>query len=244
MFGEGFERRLAAEALGTLVLASTVVGSGIMGEQLAQGNIAVSLLANSLATGAILVVLILIFTPLSGAHFNPAVSLAFVLRGELSLKEGVAYAAVQIAGALAGAMLAHFMFLMDPVQTATQIRSGAAQWVSEAVATAALLLTILACLRHAPAQIPYAVGLVIMADYWATSSTSFANPAITIARTITDTFTAIRMQDAMIFIPVQLSSATATVFAVRWLFGEQPAVQAAAEAAQETDSESLTHQPK
>ncbi|MDZ4790747.1 MAG: MIP/aquaporin family protein [Hyphomicrobiales bacterium] len=219
----GIERRLVAETLGSCLLAAIVIGSGIMGEKLAGGNVAVALLANSIATGAGLVVLILTFGPISGAHFNPAVSLAFVLRSELPLREGAYYAAAQIGGALAGAVLAHVMFDMSMVQNATQIRTGLGQWVGEAMATAMLLLVIFACVRSAPAAIPYAVGLVIMANYWATSSTSFANPAITIARTITDTFTAIRPEDAAVFIAVQLATAVATVFLARWLYAEAPA---------------------
>ncbi len=218
----GIERRLAAEALGSCLLAAIVIGSGIMAEKLAGGNVAVALLANSIATGAGLVVLILTFGPISGAHFNPAVSLAFVLRRELPLREGAYYAAAQIGGALVGAVLAHVIFDMSMVQNATQIRTGLGQWVGEAMATAMLLMVIFACLRSSASAIPYAVGLVITANYWATSSTSFANPAITIARTITDTFTAIRPEDAPAFIAVQLAAAAATVFVARWLFADAP----------------------
>ncbi|MDX2265150.1 MAG: MIP/aquaporin family protein [Hyphomicrobiales bacterium] len=218
----GIERRLIAEALGSCLLAAVVIGSGIMGERLASGNVGVALLANAIATGAGLVVLILTFGPVSGAHFNPAVSLAFCLRGELPMREGAYYATAQIGGALAGAVLAHAMFDMSLVQTGTQIRTGAGQWIGEAMATAMLLMVIFACLRSAPAAIPYAVGLVITANYWATSSTSFANPAITIARTITDTFAAIRPEDAPAFIAAQLAAAVATVYLARWLYAETP----------------------
>lgn len=221
MSNGALSRRLTAEAFGTAILAATVIGSGIMAEQLAGGSVGLALLANSLATGAMLVVLILIFAPVSGAHFNPAVSLAFVLRGDLGFMDGLYYAAAQIGGGLAGAMIAHLMFNMDIVQNANEVRYGLGQWTGEAVATSMLLLAIFACVRHAPSQVPYAVGLVITANYWATSSTSFANPAITISRTITDTFTAIRPQDAAIFIAVQLAAAALTVFAYRWLFAEQ-----------------------
>jgi glycerol uptake facilitator-like aquaporin len=216
------ERRLAAEALGACLLAAMVIGSGIMGERLAGGNVAVALLANSIATGAALVVLILTFSAVSGAHFNPAVSLAFVLRGELPLREGAYYAAAQTGGALAGAVLAHAMFDMSLVQTGTQIRTGVGQWIGEVVATLMLLMVIFACLRGAPTAIPYAVGLVITANYWATSSTSFASPAITIARTITDTFAAIRPVDAPAFIAAQLAAAIAAVYLARWLYAEKP----------------------
>ncbi len=229
MIEGGMSRRLAAEALGTGVLAATVIGSGIMAEQLAGGNVGLALLANSLATGAMLVVIILIFGPVSGAHFNPAVSLAFVLRGDLTVKDGSAYALAQIGGGLAGAIVAHLMFNMDLVQSATHVRTGLGQWTGEVVATAMLILAIFACLRHAPGQVPFAVGLVITANYWATSSTSFANPAITIARTITDTFTAIRPEDAAIFIAVQLATAALTIAGYNWLFAEKAPLRKPAE---------------
>ncbi len=225
----GLARRLTAEALGTGILAATVIGSGIMAEQLAGGNQGLALLANSLATGAMLVVIILIFGPVSGAHFNPAVSLAFVLRGELQVRDAGFYAMAQIGGGLVGAIIAHVMFNMDLVQTATHVRTGPGQWVGEAVATGMLVLAIFACLRHAPQQVPVAVGLVITSNYWATSSTSFANPAITIARTITDTFTAIRPEDAVVFIIVQIAAAAITAAGFSWLFAEKAPVRKPAE---------------
>lgn len=212
-------RRLTAEALGTCFLVAAVVGSGIMGEQLAQGNGAVALLANAIATGAILVVLILIFGPVSGAHFNPAVSLAFLLSGELKTREFALYVPVQVAAGLAGTLIAHAMFDLQLVQPGTHMRSGFGPWLGEAVATLALLMAIFGCVRRAPQAVPYAVGLVITAGYWYTSSTSFANPAVTIARTMTDTFSSIRPVDAPAFVAVQLLGTVAAVLLAGWLYG-------------------------
>ena len=210
-------RRLAAEAVGTAVLVATVVGSGIMGEALAAGNDAVALLGNTLATGAILVVLILAFGPVSGAHFNPAVTFAFLLRREIGLAAALAYVIVQVGGGLAGTAAAHAMFGMEIVQTAAHAREGPAQWLGEFLATFALLAAILALLKSRPEAIPFAVGLVITAGYWWTSSTSFANPAVTIARGFTDTFSGIRPQDVAPFIAAQLAGAAFAVVFFGWL---------------------------
>jgi len=213
-------RRLCAEALGTLFLLATVVGSGIMAETLANGNSAVALLGNTLATGAILVVLILIFGPLSGAHFNPAVTLCFLLRRELTFGTAIAYVVVQLVAAVAGVALAHTMFDQDLLQTSVKVRSTWGEGLGEFVATFALIGTILGCLRWRPEAIPYAVGLVISAGYWFTSSTSFANPAVTVARTFTDTFSGIRPQDAGMFIGAQLLAAVVVTFVFAWLLKE------------------------
>lgn len=210
-------RRLFAESLGTALLLAVVVGSGIMGEQLADGNVALALLANALATGAALAVLILIFAPVSGAHFNPAVTLSFAIRGEISRRDALAYLAVQVAGGLLGVALAHIMFEQPLVQASMHARAGIAQWVAEFVATFGLLATILGCLRARPEAVPYAVGLFITAGYWFTSSTSFANPAVTIARTFTDTFAGIRLQDAPGFVAAQCFGAVVVTFVFRWL---------------------------
>src|SRR5205085_6456637 len=184
-------QRLVAEALGTAFLLATVIGSGIMAQRLSGGNLALALLGNTLPTGAILVVLILIFGPVSGAHFNPAVSLAFALRRELAWSTAALYIAAQVLGALAGVWAAHLMFELPLVQVSATPRSGPGQWFAEAVATFGLLLTIFGCLAGARAAIPYAVGLYITAAYWFTASTSFANPAVTIARSLSDTFAGI-----------------------------------------------------
>jgi glycerol uptake facilitator-like aquaporin len=197
-------QRLAAEMLGTAILVATVIGSGIMAEALAGGNIALALLANTIATGAILFVLITVFGPVSGAHFNPVVSLVFVLRRELGGRELAAYTAAQIAGGLAGTLLAHAMFELPLLQMSAHTRTGPAQWLSEAVATFALLLTILGTLRARPEAVPVSVALVIVAGYWFTASTSFANPAVTIARAFTDTFAGIAPANAPLFIAAQI----------------------------------------
>ena len=212
-------RRLFAEGIGTAFLVAGVVGSGIMGDTLANGNAAVALLANSVATGAILVVLILIFAPISGAHFNPAVTLAFTLQGRLSRGEAGPYAAAQIVGGLIGVATANAMFGAPLIAAATTVRTGAPLWLGEFVATVGLIGTILGCLRARPAAVPYAVGLFITAGYWFTSSTSFANPAVTLARAFSDTFTGIRPLDVPAFIAVQLIGAVAVTLALRWLLG-------------------------
>jgi glycerol uptake facilitator-like aquaporin len=210
-------RRLVAEALGTFFLLATVVGSGIMGESLADGNAAIELLGNTIATGAILVVLILIFGPISGAHFNPAVTLTFALRREITWSHSVLYVAIQIVAAVAGAVVAHIMFDQDLLQSSTHLRTGPGQWTGEIVATFGLVATILGCLKSAPQAVPYAVGLFITAGYWFTSSTSFANPAVTIARTFTDTFSGIHPDNAALFIAAQLAGAVAATFLMGWL---------------------------
>ncbi|MBL4788987.1 MAG: aquaporin family protein [Kordiimonadaceae bacterium] len=201
------KKKLTAEFIGTLMLLATVVGSGIMGETLANGNDAITLWGNTAATGAILFVLITVFGPYSGAHFNPAVTLVFLAKGDIGRKQAAAYLVVQILGAVAGVFLAHLMFDTSIVQSSTHARTGTGQWVSEGVATFGLLLTILGCLKHKPAAIPAAVGLYITAGYWFTASTSFANPAVTIARSFTDTFSGIAPADVLGFIALQLVGA-------------------------------------
>ncbi|NVJ99867.1 MAG: aquaporin family protein [Alphaproteobacteria bacterium] len=205
-------QKLTAEFVGTLMLLATVVGSGIMGETLAAGNTAVALWGNTAATGAILVVLILMFGPISGAHFNPAVTLVFLAQGQLKRTEAGAYIATQIVAAIAGVLLAHAMFDMALVQTSTHVRTGSGQWISEGVATFGLLAAILGTLRSKPDAVPYAVGLYITAGYWFTASTSFANPAVTIARSFTDTFSGIAPQDVAAFIGMQIVGAFIAMF--------------------------------
>ncbi len=214
-------RRIFSEWLGTAFLLATVIGSGIMAQKLAGGNGALALLGNTIPTGAILVVLILIFAPLSGAHFNPAVSLAFALRGELSWPIAARYISAQIAGAVIGVWVAHLMFEMPVWQVSTTARAGAGQWVAEAVATFGLLLTIFGCAARTPAAIPYAVGLYITAAYWFTASTSFANPAVTIASALSDTFAGIAPAGVPAFIAAQLAGMGAGVIVGRWLWAPQ-----------------------
>jgi glycerol uptake facilitator-like aquaporin len=211
-------RRAVAEFLGSALLLATVVGSGIMGAKLAGGNVALALIGNTLPTGAILVVLILIFGPVSGAHFNPAVTFAFVGRGELALRVALLYLAMQIIGAIAGAWLAHLMFELPVVQFSSTVRTGPGQWLAEAVATFGLLLTIFGCLAGARAAIPYAVGLYITAAYWFTASTSFANPAVTIARSLSDTFAGIAPGGVAGFIAAQLVGAAIATVLAGWLW--------------------------
>lgn len=209
-------QRLAAEFTGTAFLLATVVGSGIMAEKLAGGNIAIALLGNTLPTGAILVVLITMFGPVSGAHFNPAVSLVFRLRGELTTGEGLAYSAVQIAGAVIGVWLAHFMFAETMLQLSQTTRTGGSQWLAESVATFGLVAAILLTLRTKPEAVALVVGLYITAAYWFTASTSFANPAVTIARSLSDTFAGIRPIDVLPFIAAQLIGAVAAQIYCTW----------------------------
>jgi glycerol uptake facilitator-like aquaporin len=214
-------RRLAAEALGTAFLLAVVIGSGIMGERLAGGNVALALLANTLATGMGLAVLILVFGPVSGAHFNPAVSLVEAVRGRLRWGEVPPYVAAQILGAFAGVAAAHLMFEL-PLFTASQhVRAGPAQWWSEFVATFGLVTVIIACVRHRTGAIPVAVGAYISAAYWFTASTSFANPAVTLARAASDTFAGIRPVDAPGFVVAQFAGALCAVALARWLFFPQ-----------------------
>ncbi len=204
-------QKLAAEALGTALLLAVVVGSGIMGDTLAGGHTAVALLGNTIATGAGLYVLILIFGPVSGAHFNPAVTLAFALRRDIGLGMAAAYVAVQATGAVLGVFLAHAMFDLDILQQSVNARAGAGQILSEGVATFGLVLTILGAVRFRPESVAPAVGLYITAGYWFTASTSFANPAVTVARTLTDTFAGIRPEDAAGFVAAEfLAAALAT----------------------------------
>jgi glycerol uptake facilitator-like aquaporin len=212
-------RRLAAEGLGACLLSATVIGSGILGVALSGGNDGVALLGNTLATAAILYVLIAALGPISGAHFNPAVTLAFLLRGEIKPTHALLYLILQVAGCLAGVLLAHAMFGLPLLQTATTDRSGGGRILSEAAATFALILAILGGVRYRPNDLPAIVALVIAAGYWWTASTSFANPAITIARSLSDTFAGVRPQDAPGFIAGQLTGAVAGWLAGRLLFG-------------------------
>ncbi len=214
-------RKLFSEWLGTFFLVAVVIGSGIMAERLAGGNVAIALLGNTIATGAILVVIILVFGPISGAHFNPAVTLAFAIRGEIDKKSATYYAFVQILGGICGAIVAHIMFELPLIQASEHARTGVSQWVAEFVATFGLLATILGCLKAKPEAIPYAVGLFITAGYWFTSSTSFANPAVTIARTMTNTFSGIAPGDAPAFILSQLFAASVAVLVFGWLLEEK-----------------------
>lgn len=221
MNGQTMGRQLVAEWLGTLMLLATVIGSGIMAERLAGGNIAIALLGNTIATGAILVVLITVFAPVSGAHFNPAVTLAFAIRKEISTKMALLYITFQIIGAVCGAMLAHFMFEVSLLQISQNARSGTAQMGSEAVATFGLVMVIFGGIRFRPDAVPWLVGLYITAAYWFTSSTSFANPAVTFARSLTDSFSGIRPVDAPGFIISQLVAAMIATYVLGWLFGNK-----------------------
>jgi len=223
-------RRLAAEAIGTFFLLATVVGSGIMGETLAGGNVAIALLGNTIATGAILVVLILTFGPISGAHFNPVVTLSFLIQREIAASDAVAYVAVQVAAAILGAWAAHLMFEQPLLMFSEKVRTGGGQWVAEIIATFGLLATIIACVRQRVDAVPYAVGLYITAAYWFTASTSFANPAVTIARTLTNTFSGIRPADAPVFIVCQIVGALLATFTLTWLYARRTAGTAAAAA--------------
>ncbi|MDQ8037710.1 MAG: MIP/aquaporin family protein, partial [Pedobacter sp.] len=215
-------RRLAAEALGTAFLLAIVVGSGIMGEQLAAGNAGLALLANSLATGAGLYVLITLLGPLSGAHFNPAVSLVMSVRGDLPRHELLPYVLAQITGAVLGVLVAHAMFDLPLWQLSAKVRSGGGQAFSEFIASFGLVCVILLALSHAARQIPALVAAYITAAYWFTASTSFANPAVTLARSLSATFAGIRMADAPLFIVMQCSGALLAVLLLRWLLGPAP----------------------
>ena len=212
---EHIGRRLLAEACGSTLLAATVIGSGIMAERLAGGNVAIALLANTGATVAVLAVLITLLAPVSGAHFNPAVTLTFALLKRITFRSAAAYVAVQIAGCVAGALLAHVMFELPLVQVSTHVRSGSAQLLSEGIATFGLLLVILGSKRSR--NVPWLVAGWIGAAYWFTASTSFANPAITIARSLTNTFAGIRPADAPGFIGAQLAGALVATLLFRWL---------------------------
>jgi glycerol uptake facilitator-like aquaporin len=216
--------RVAAECLGTAFLLAAVVGSGIMAQRLAGGNVALALLCNTLPTGAILVVLILVFGPLSGAHFNPAVSLAFASRRALPWRDAAIYIGAQIAGGIVGVLAAHAMFELPLWQTSLTVRTGAGQWLAEAIATFGLLMTIFGCVAQRAEAVPYAVGLYITAAYWFTASTSFANPAVTIARSLSDTFAGIAPAGVAAFVAAQLAGAVAAVAFSHWLWRDATAL--------------------
>jgi glycerol uptake facilitator-like aquaporin len=213
-------RKLLAEFVGTLLLLATVVGSGIMGAALSNGNDAVALLANAAATAGVLYVLVTLLGPVSGAHLNPAVTLVLRLRGSLTTREAAAYMAVQLVAAIAGVLLAHAMFALPLIEAGIRARTGPAQWLSEAVATFGLVLTILVGSRHRPAAIPALVASYIFAAYWFTASTSFANPAVTLARSLTETFAGIRSEDVPGFVLAQFAGALAA-----WLVGPRLMVE-------------------
>ena len=212
------DRRLMAEWLGTFSLLATVVGSGIMAEQLAGGNVAVALLGNTIPTGAILVVLITIFGPISGAHFNPAVTLCFAMRREILPRDAGFYVLAQVFGGIVGVLAAHVMFEHPLIDPSTTARTGFGQWAGEFVATFGLIGTILACLRARPQAVPMAVGLYITAAYWFTSSTSFANPAVTVARGFSDTFAGINPSHVPAYIGVQIVAAIVAALTLPRLF--------------------------
>jgi len=220
-------RRVVAEFAGTLFLLAAVVGSGIMGERLAAGNVALALLANTIATGAALIALILAFGHISGAHLNPAVTLVDAWQGGIRWHETPAYIAAQMAGAFAGVAAAHLMFGLPLFSASTHVRSGPAQLFSEFVATFGLVSVIWGCVRHRPSAVPFAVGAYITAAYWFTASTSFANPAVTVARSASDTFAGIRPADAAGFVAAQLAGAFAATLLFRWLI---PSLKAEASA--------------
>lgn len=220
-------RRLSAEAVGTAFLLAAVVGSGIMGERLAGGSVGLALLANSMATGGALVALILCFGPISGAHFNPAVTLAAASQGGLPWRELPWYVAAQVIGAVGGVLAAHLMFELPYFTASLHARTGGAQWWSEFVATFGLLSVIWGCVRHRETAVPFAVAAYIVGAYWFTASTSFANPAVTLARALTDSFAGIRPADAAPFIAAQLAGALAATYFWRWLSPAVPAQAAA-----------------
>jgi glycerol uptake facilitator-like aquaporin len=221
------QQRLAAESVATALLLAAVVGSGIMGERLASGSVALALLCNTIATGAALVALILAFGPISGAHMNPAVSLCAAWQGELSWPDAGRYVTAQLAGAIAGVAVAHWMFALPTLGVSRHVRAGGAQLLSEAVATFGLLAVIAGCSRtRSGVTVPFAVGAYITAAYWFTASTSFANPAVTVARCLTDTFAGIRPVDAPGFIVAQLVGAIAATTLFRWLLPARSIVHA------------------
>ncbi|NOJ42760.1 aquaporin [Bradyrhizobium australiense] len=231
MFEFDLPRRLAAETLGTALLVATVVGSGIMAETLTK-DAALALLGNTLPSGAILVVLITILGPISGAHFNPAVSLVFALRRELTPRETLLYVAAQIAGGIAGTMIAHAMFALPLLDASLKMRTGGAQWLAEAVAAFGLVATILAGIRFNRAAVPWLVGLYITAAYWFTASTSFANPAVAIARSLTNTFSGIRPTDLPGFIAAETCGAVIALISMGWLLRESDKARAMLKEAQ------------
>lgn len=213
-------RALAAEGLGSALLLAVVVGSGIMGQRLAAGNTAIALIANSLATAGGLYMLITIFAPISGAHFNPVVTLTELLAGKLCPRRTLAYIVAQVVGAVLGVWAAHAMFDLPMLQASSHVRSGIAQWWAEGVATFGLILTIAGGVRHAPQRVPALVACYILAAYWFTASTSFANPAVTLARSLTDTFSGIRPVDVGGFMLAQLAGGVMGFGVSRWLFGD------------------------
>jgi glycerol uptake facilitator-like aquaporin len=217
-------RRLVAEALGTAILVATVVGSGVMAAKLTN-DVALALLANTIATGAILVVLITILGPISGAHFNPAVTMVLALRREIGVQAALLYIVAQVGGGIAGSFLAHAMFELPIIQFSTTVRTGSGQWLAEAVAAFGLVLTILAGLRARPKAVPWLVGLYITAAYWFTASTSFANPAVAIARAFSNTFAGIRPVDLPGFIVAELAGALLAAVLVGWMLTEQEPVE-------------------
>ena len=217
---DAISRRLAAEGVGSFFLFATVIGSGVMAEALADGNIAIALLGNTLATGAILFVLIAMFGSLSGAHFNPAVSLVMAARRELRWRDAFLYILAQLIGGLLGAWSVHFMFDLPILQYSVKSRTGIGQWSGELVATFGLILTILGTLRHRPAAVPASVALYITAAYWFTSSTSFANPAITVVRSLSDSFAGIAPGDVPAFVIAQLVGAFIAAVLAGWLFAD------------------------
>jgi len=213
-----FMQKIGAEFIGTAGLLTTVIGSGIMGESLAGGNVAIALLGNTIATGAILVVLIWVFGPISGAHFNPAVTFAFALRREISSRDAVIYIVAQVLGGFFGMLVAHLMFDMTLLQVSEKVRTGLGQWTAEGVATFGLVATILGCIRVRPNAVAMAVGLYITAAYWFIASTSFANPAVTMARSFTNSFSGIQPIDAATFIAMQFVGATVGVLVMGWFW--------------------------
>jgi glycerol uptake facilitator-like aquaporin len=214
-------QRGVAECLGTAFLLAAVVGSGIMAQKLAGGNGALALLCNTLPTGAILTVLILAFGPISGAHFNPAVSIAMALRGELAARIAAIYIGAQVIGGILGVWAAHLMFELPLWQVSVTPRTGPGQWLAEAIATFGLVVTILGCSARTPAAVPYAVGLYITSAYWFTASTSFANPAVTVARALSDTYAGIAPAGVFAFIVAQIFGALLAVVLARWLWPNQ-----------------------
>lgn len=219
--GDSLKRRLAAEAIGSFFLFASVIGSGVMAETLAGGNAAVALLGNTIATGAMLFVLITMLGPISGAHFNPAVTLVVAGRGSLPWREAWPYIVFQLLGGAAGAWTAHLMFDLPILQYSIRARSGVGQWTGEAVATFGLILTILGTVRHRPSWVPASVALYIVSAYWFTSSTSFANPAITVVRSLSNSFAGIAPHDVPMFIVAQLVGAGAGAWVGRALFDNE-----------------------
>ena len=211
-------RRLAAEALGTFFLVMAVVGSGIMAQNLDGGNVALALLCNTVATAAILVVIITIFVSVSGAQFNPAVTLVMLLRGQIEGRAALLYVVAQIASGCLGAVAAHLMFGLEPIQLSATARTGSGQWLGEFIATFGLIATVLGCPRFRPEALAASVGLYIGSAYWFTSSTSFANPAVTIARALSDTFSGIAPADAPVFVVAQILGAVVAAYLFGWLF--------------------------